>query len=634
MLDSMDQTHPKRKLRRILLRCSSWQLAAILLIALAAVFTGFWFESSSPWWLLLLTSVLSLALISALIRVSPLMWRDMMYYRRLRHPESMPSMSHHAVWRARQSVQLLADRYQSVLNRHGYAVRRIQNNDGVMLGATKGRLNRTGFVLIHIAAVMIIFAAVLDSDIGLRYLLWRGVLLGEPRDIPVNEIARQSSIGSGSGLAYQAEIKLRPGQMSDEARVRTDAGFLAKHLPYAVAVNSVELDTAHLLQENNFLTHITVLDSRLNNPVQTALGNNQAFHYRGLDFYQRGLEDGGSDLTVAMWPLAHVRSTPLKIRTQVSAERELQTRQGTIRIFFSDLNPRNIMPMQTDSARTSEYKNIGPSLHYRVNDEQLREREFINYMLPILQDGRYFYISGIRESDTGPFRFIHIPVDRQGGLDTFFKLHSALYDPQKIAQAIGRVLKDAGKSEQSDDRKALRSTLAKLLDWFRDGGFPLLDKKTGGSSAKLNDQGRALTYKLMRSLLYAMFSEMVSKDGQTAGSSNEPDLLFFEDAMPALSVLAELNTPFYIQLQEMDYQPVVKLLISYKPGVPIFFVGGFLLLGGMSFRFFAYHRRIWLQIKTGDPTSLTMVGMSNRQRQRFGIEFNSLSASLQQHLDA
>lgn len=627
----MNRLLKNRQLRFLLLRCSSLPLATVLLTAMAVVIAGFVFKQAESGWLILLSCLLGAAVISVLLRVGPVMWRDLSHYRKLKHVSHIQSIHHHVTWRFHQAPQKLVEHCQSVLIEQRYAVRQTQQDGLTLLTAMQGRLNRLGFILIHAAGLLILVGVLLDSDLWLRYQTGTGKLVAASRSIPLNEMSGHSRISSRSAMAFQGVEQLLSGQMTDEVRVMTAQGTLARHMPFAIAVNSVELDANQLLQENNFLTRIAILDPRLDEPVRAVLGSNRPFHYRGLDYYQQSVMDGGSELTVSMWPLAHARSIPLTFRTQVGTERQLQTRQGTIHIVFSDLKPRNVMSMQANSQAAAEYKNIGPSLYYTVNDESGSEREFVNYMLPVLQDGRYFFVSGARAHGDEPFRFMHLPVDRDGSLKLFLELHAALYDQARLDEAVNKVLFDAGKVDNTKERDEFKTTLSELVKLFRDGGFEAVSQNIAGRVEPANyQQSMQLSHKLVRSLIYALYKEIIKSQDR-----DKTDVLFFEDALPVLDRLAEVDMPFYVQLQDMVFKPAVNLLVSYKPGETIFFTGWLMLLSGLLASFYTYHRRIWLVFKTEDDhTTVSIAGMGNRQRQRFAREFNRLFTQLHKTMSA
>ncbi len=277
------------QLRFLLLRCSSLQLATILLTALVVVVASFVFKQAEPGWLILLSGLLAGAMLCVLWRVGPLMWRDLTHYRNLKHTSRIQSMHHYVTWRFNQAPQKLIEHCCDALVEQQYVIKQTQQESLTLLTAMRGRLNRLGFILIHGAGLLILLGAFLDSDLRLRYQISTGQLITESRSIPLNDMAEHSRIGSRSVIAFQGNEQLLSGQTTDEVRVITREGVLTKHLPFAVAILGVELDARQFLQEHNFLTRIAVLDPHLDEPVRAVLGNNRSFHYRGLDYYQQSV---------------------------------------------------------------------------------------------------------------------------------------------------------------------------------------------------------------------------------------------------------------------------------------------------------------------------------------------------------
>jgi len=627
----MNRLIKNRKYRLLLLRCSSLPLATVLLTGMAILSASRVFALGEWAWLILLGSLLALAIMAVLLRTGPDVWRDVFHYRRLSQPARMRAMQHHVAWSYQRPSQLLIEHCEIILAEQAYACIQTRQDGVSVLSATRGRWNRLSFILTHIASLLILMGLLLDSDLWLRYQSATGQLHAETRPIPLNEMAVQSRIKANSSMAFQAYAQLQPGQKADEVRLMTEHGALARHLPFAVAVDSVELDTSHLAHENIFLTRIAILDPRLNEPVRAVLGSNRPFHYRGFDYYQQAVLDGGSELTVSMWPLGYSHAVPLTIRSRVGNERQLETREGAIHIRFSDLKPRNINSNLTDQQTAPHYKNIGPSLSYHVNDQAGREREFINYMLPVLRNERYFFISGYRRQTDDSFHFIHLPADQKGSLQQFFELYAAMYDQPRLARAIKQVLHDAGKTVSSKERDEFEATVSELFSLFRSGGMQAVnDNIKSRVDAAAYQQSLQLSHKLVRSLLYALYKQTLSSE-----KINETALLFFEDAFAALAVMADADMPFYIQLQDMVYKPMVNLLVSYKPGQLVFFTGCLLLLAGLISSFYNYHRRIWITFETeGDSTIVSVSGMGGRQSRYFSREFNRLFTQLQKSLNA
>ncbi len=165
-----------------------------------------------------------------------------------------------------------------------------------------------------------------------------------------------------------------------------------------------------------------------------------------------------------------------------------------------------------------------------------------------------------------------------------------------------------------------------------DGGFAAIDRNIASRvSEKDYQQSRQLSHKLIRSLLYALYID--TQDRAVGTGRGENSLLFFEDAIPALSRMAEISMPFYIQLEDMQFKPAVRIMVSQRPGEMLFMIGWLLLLAGLLLVFYNWYRRIWLLFEeSGHETQVSMAGMGGRRVGLFNREFNALFTRLQKDM--
>ena len=142
------------------------------------------------------------------------------------------------------------------------------------------------------------------------------------------------------------------------------------------------------------------------------------------------------------------------------------------------------------------YTNILSALLLR--DKTGQAREFHNYMQPVLADGAWVFLSGVRENPNEPFRFLRIPADEQSSTDEFFRLRAALADPalRELAIGVGEA-RGGGDLAVGVDRAGLvaEGIPGGLLNHWVDGQ---LDRGTGDRVAReqradlLEELGRVL----------------------------------------------------------------------------------------------------------------------------------------------
>jgi len=60
-----------------------------------------------------------------------------------------------------------------------------------------------------------------------------------------------------------------------------------------------------------------------------------------------------------------------------------------------------------------DLRNVGPSFQYRLRDAQGQAREFSNYMLPLLLDGAWYLLTGVRATPNESFRYMRLHAGRR-----------------------------------------------------------------------------------------------------------------------------------------------------------------------------------------------------------------------------
>src|SRR3954463_7394186 len=78
------------------------------------------------------------------------------------------------------------------------------------------------------------------------------------------------------------------------------------------------------------------------------------------------------------------------------------------------------------NANNKDLKNVGPSVQYKLRDKNGQAREYNNYMQPVLVDGSYVFLAGMRESPDQQFRYLRIPADDDDTVNEWMRLRAAL----------------------------------------------------------------------------------------------------------------------------------------------------------------------------------------------------------------
>src|SRR3954463_211441 len=86
------------------------------------------------------------------------------------------------------------------------------------------------------------------------------------------------------------------------------------------------------------------------------------------------------------------------------------------------------------NAGNKDLKNVGPSVQYKLRDKTGQAREYNNYMQPVLMEGAYVFLAGMRDSPGESFRYLRIPADDADSVQEWMRLRAAVLNPELRAE--------------------------------------------------------------------------------------------------------------------------------------------------------------------------------------------------------
>src|SRR5437868_9155947 len=90
-------------------------------------------------------------------------------------------------------------------------------------------------------------------------------------------------------------------------------------------------------------------------------------------------------------------------------------------------------------------------------------------MQPVLIDGAYVFLTGMRDSPADPFRYLRIPADDNDSVEEWMRIRAALLNPELRAQAAQRYAQRSmpeGRRGSDALRSQLRESALKGLTIF------------------------------------------------------------------------------------------------------------------------------------------------------------------------
>jgi cytochrome c biogenesis protein len=644
--------------QRLFLFLGSMDLAITLLLALAVAsiigtvlqqnqpysdylikFGPFWFELfesaglydvySAIWFLSILVLLVTSTSV-CVIRNGPSMVRDMWNLRTHVQRKSLRAMRHNTAWRVDSPAEDTVTKLESNFSKLGFRVKQTPKTDEVLVSAMRGGMNRLGYLLTHLAIVVICLGGLMDSNLPLKFAEWQGRINIETRDLPLSQIPAKSKLAVGS-QAFRGSVNIPEGQSSSVVFVAMRDGYLVQNLPFKVEVKDFRIEHYATGQPKSFESDLVVYDDDLADPLTTTIAVNHPLIHKGYAIYQASFSDGGSALSLDAWPLdGQAGNEPLSFDSKVFERRMMHWGNNSSQLEITSFRPFNINPDPTEED-PNNVRNFGPSIEFKLRSNTGEAQEYQNYMLPVTRNGRDFYLSGVRSSPADEFGYLYLPLDEQGGLTGFSHFLQRLYDKKVVDEIAREMTSTTLNSVANSDEKLARSlhdTLMTLVEMFVAGGFSNVTVfiETTLPEAERATLGPAYL-SMLREILARVYVNGLNLPEQQ--SPSESELLFLQDAVDAIGSLPRYGSPVYFELTDYEHVEASGLQIAQSPGKPIVYFGCAMLIIGVFLLFYLPQRRFWALVKAnGSQTDILLAGMSNRNPREFDGYFEQISDEL------
>lgn len=609
-------------------------------------FGPYWFEVfhnlglfdiyGAPWFLALLGFLLVSTSV-CIYRNTPSIIKDMRHFRLDVQAKSLRGFKHQDEWRAANAPGDLTATMGKRLQALGYRTRVKQRGEELVVAAMKGSVSRLGYLLSHAAIVVICVGGLIDGNLPLKFAEWRGDIRAETRDIPVSEVPPESIL-SADNNSFRGSVSIPEGASANFIFLRLRDGFLVQKLPFSIELEDFRIEHYPSGMPKSFESTLIIHDDALKEPLKKDIAVNHPLVYKGYAIYQSSFSDGGSKLKLKAWSLDKPLQEPLEIDTAVSSQAKLITPRGNYNLEVEDLKVFNIFPLPEDDPSGKKFQNYGPSVVFRLRAANGEAREYVNYMAPVTQEGRPFFLSGMRSTQAEEYRFLHIPVDAGGGVERFMRLLAMARDEKKVSEEARRQAEtEMGISPQDPIYEQFTGSMSGLVRSFVDGGIDAVVAQMEKTvPQEKRDEALSSYIKIIQSILGSFYVELLRQEGvDISAGISEADAVYFDDAVTAISLLGPYGSPMYIKLQDFRQIEASGLQITRAPGQNIVYLGCVMLMLGVFFMFYLHHRRLWLLIMPSeDGSSVLLAAAGHRERSDFDREFSFLQHDLRRHSGA
>ncbi|HEY0722306.1 MAG TPA: cytochrome c biogenesis protein ResB [Gammaproteobacteria bacterium] len=584
-------------------------------------------------WFLLLVGFLLLSTAVCVWRNTPAILREFRHFRLDVQEKSLRAFHHVSEWSLHSSRDDIAGHIGQLLQQRGYKVRSKASDDRLVIAATRGGAGRLGYIVFHLAIIVICIAGLINGNLPLRFAELTGKVVVETRDLPVSQVPEKSWLGTDN-QAFRGSVNIPEGSFANFAFVQMRDGYLVQKLPFTVTLQDFRIEHYPSGMPKSFESDIIITDDTLKEPLHKTISVNHPLSYRGYNIYQASFADGGSQVTLKAWSFDHPASEPLTLNSAVQEKVSVETSRGPLTIEVIDFKLYNIFPAQEGDPSGKQFHNYGPSVTLKVRNAAGEALEYVNYMVPITMEGRLFYLSGMRASPAEDYRFLHLPLDDKGGLGRFMALRARALDHSAVRRiAQQQTLQEMGASGDQAMLEQLTDSIANLVQMFVVEGIDAVVAHTEQNIEPAKRQDALQSYvKVIQSVLGGLYLEQLATEGiDTSNGISDADARYFDDAVNAMSLIGPYGTPFFLQLTDFKQVEASGLQISRAPAGPIIIFGFLLLCAGVFMMLYLHNRHLWVRISgDGEELNVLFAGTSHRNRGDFGEEFDALTQLLRQ----
>ena len=586
---------------------------------------------SSAWFI----SILSFLVISTSICISqngPGILRSMQRFREQISAQSMKTMKQHDEWLCDIDTGDACNGLCYFFKKSGYRLRTHKNENGYTLAAMHGASNRLGYLLTHIAIVVICVGGLIDGNLPLKFKTLTGQLKIEKDNNARVADMPDASILNIDNPSFRASVTIPEGKTVNIAFQNISDGYLVQRLPFSIEVVDFRIEHYESGQPKSFESDLIIHDQEADAPIAKTISVNHPMSYKGYTIYQASFTDGGSQLEILLHQLRDSDVNSLEITGHINETLSINTNGVPIRLELEEFRLFNIFPVATDETADKKFRNQGPNFTFKLRKQDGSALEFVNYMQPLMFNGRKYFLSGTRTSPADEFKYLHIPADNTDSPERFLKFQALLRNDNNILQAARTIAERDNVSELNEEFLGATKTLVEL---FLSGGFEGIQNHLQANvPEKEQIEVSEIYMKMLQNTLQQVFVDMLKTEGvQITDDLDQNEIQFFQDTVLALSALPFYQSPFYLELKNFEHKQATGLQITRTPGQIYVYIGFAMLIIGVFLLFYVSHQRVWVILERHNKsTGLLIAGNTNRHKNEFSEKFKEMTGIMKGEL--
>ena len=503
----------------------------------------------------------------------------------------------------------------ALLEKSNFKVREKINASGdILIVAKKGSFQKLGYIFTHLAIIVISLGGLLDGNLILKTQELLGYKEIQIQDIPLSQIPNKSRLNQGN-FSYRANVLLSEGEKQEVAIIPSKDGYLVQELPFSVGLKNFHIEHYSTGQPKSFESDLILTSKKTGKTTEQKISVNKPYTYEGVTIYQSDFQDGGTKLNIIVTDL-HSDDAPQPLKSEVFKSNAISYLDKALSLEFEDFRLFNILDI--DNSQKKKSRNVGPNFTYKIRNESGQANEYQAYQMPMKLDGRYFFMSGMRETPQEDFRFLKIPADSEGSLEGFMIFKQLLLNKKKIESTIKKIIltSEPFKSKELNANNLELSAL-KLFDTFQKGGYNAVAFSIDKNIPSKNQEAAANAY---IKIIHLVANQLLI-DYQAEKPSNRlfdfKDLpLFSQDALNAYSDSFFYGTSLFLELKDFEHVQASGLQLTKSPGQFWVYLGSMMLVIGIFCMIYIQEVRLWVLKKKGRKNILLSI-TTNRHHLAF-----------------
>jgi len=633
----------------------------------------------SAWWFLLILAFLVVSTSLCVARHAPKYLADIRTYKENIREQSLKAFHHRAEGDVPGSTEEAARRLGQQLASGGWKVK-LQQRDtaagpgtGWMLAAKAGAVNKLGYIAAHCAIILICLGGLFDGDLIVRAQMLLGGKTPYTGGGMISDVAPEHRL-SPRNPTFRGNLMVSEGTQSGTAILSQSDGILLQELPFSVELKKFIVEYYSTGMPKLFASDIVIHDRETGEKLEKRVEVNHPASYKGVEIYQSSFDDGGSTVKLHAVPLDSAEKAfdveGMIGSSTVFTKQGADGRQDKVTLEFTGLRTINVENFGDNNSQGADVRkvnlkqsiedrlgaahktngkkdlrNIGPSVSYKLRDAAGQAREFQNYMLPVdMGDGQPVFLLGLRENQADPMRYLRIPADPEGTLDTFMRLRTAMQDPamgEKAARAYVKKAVDASRPELAEP---LTQSALKALELFAGkgegqrkgpngkllGGLQALSDfmESNVPEAERERAGEVLV-RILNGVLFELAQQVREQAGHKPLDASEKTQAFMTQAVFSLSDAQFYPVPLVFMLQDFKQVQASVFQVARAPGKNVVYLGCALLIIGVFAMLYVRDRRLWIWLTPRDGGSHASMALSTNRKTLDGDrEFGMLADKL------